>query len=315
MKKESILVRVIAVLLAINLCFGLVGIAMFGAIKPMTVSFVKNVAADEIIEEISERVDSNDANKEIEKEVLDKIVNNSDQVEDLINIYVDGLNNAIKNNSSVKFEDTSAIYDKLNNEIVELYEIQEGVTLNKEQRKIVEKKLEKEEAKLEKDLAKVAKEINSQTSDDSNSGSYNSINAAKQQYTTAFEIYSGFVSGKYLIIYAIILVILAAIIIAMRWKSKGWLINIGVAGIVASLFIVVIPSFINFFVEVVMEKQYVIAGSNYFYIFAGVTAVIGIVMIVLKNTLFKVKKVAEENMSVEYNSGNNLENSDESNFE
>ena len=69
MKKDSILVRVIAVLLAINFCFGLVWVAVFGAIKPMAISLVKNVVADEIIESASERVDANMENNETEKKM------------------------------------------------------------------------------------------------------------------------------------------------------------------------------------------------------------------------------------------------------
>ena len=69
MKKDSILVRVIAVLLAINFCFGLVWVAVFGAIKPMAISLVKNVVADEIIESASDRVDANMENNETEKKI------------------------------------------------------------------------------------------------------------------------------------------------------------------------------------------------------------------------------------------------------
>ena len=157
MKKDSILVRVIAVLLAINFCFGLVWVAVFGAIKPMAISLVKNVVADEIIESASDRVDANMENNETEKKILDKVMANSDEIEELIDIYVDGLNKAIDGNGDVEFKDTTAIYETLNAQIIDLAEIQRGIKLTDNQRAIIEKKLKSEEARIEKDMGNMVK--------------------------------------------------------------------------------------------------------------------------------------------------------------
>lgn len=282
MKKDSILVRVIAVLLAINFCFGLVWVAVFGAIKPMAISLVKNVVADEIIESASDRLDANVENNETEKKILDKVMANSDEIEELIDIYVDGLNKAIDGKGNVEFKDTTAIYETLNDEIIDLAEIQRGVKLTDAQKEIVKKKLKSEEAKLEKEMGNTIKNQNTQ-------------NNKSSQAILAVQVYDNFTSGKYLINMAIILAVIAGIIIAMRWKSKGWLINLGVASIFSAVFITVIPTLISLFVEFVMEKNYVIANDAYFYTFAAITGVVGILMIVLKNTLFKtVKKVERE---------------------
>lgn len=282
MKKDSILVRVIAVLLAINFCFGLVWVAVFGAIKPMAISLVKNVVADEIIESASDRIDANVENNETEKKILDKVMANSDEIEELIDIYVDGLNKAIDGNGNVEFKDTTAIYETLNDEIIDLAEIQRGVKLTDAQKEIVKNKLKSEEAKVEKEMGNAIKNQNTQDNKSS-------------QAILAVQVYDNFTSGKYLINMAIILAVIAGIIIAMRWKSKGWLINLGISSIFSALFITVIPTLISLFVELVMEKNYVIVNDAYFYTFAAITGVVGILMIVLKNTLFKaVKKVERE---------------------
>ena len=280
MKKDSILVRVIAVLLAINFCFGLVWVAVFGAIKPMAISLVKNVVADEIIESASDRVDANMENNETEKKILDKVMANSDEIEELIDIYVDGLNKAIDGNGDVEFKDTTAIYETLNAQIIDLAEIQRGIKLTDNQRAIIEKKLKSEEAKIEKDMGNMVKNQSTQNNNSS-------------QTILAIQVYDNFTSGRYLINMSIILVVIAGIIIAMRWKSKGWLLNLGIASIISALFITVIPTMISLFVELVMEKNYVIANDAYFYTFAAITGVVGILMIVLKNTLFKTVKKDE----------------------
>lgn len=283
MKKDSILVRVIAVLLAINFCFGLVWVAVFGAIKPMAISLVKNVVADEIIESASDRVDANMENNETEKKILDKVMANSDEIEELINIYVDGLNKAIDGNGDVEFKDTTAIYEILNAQIIDLAEIQRGVKLTDNQRAIIEKKLKSEEAKIEENMGNMVK---NQSTPNNNS-----------QTILAIQVYDNFTSGRYLINMSIILVVIAAIIIAMRWKSKGWLLNLGIASIISALFITVIPTIISLFIGFIMEKPYVIAGGAYFYTFAAIAGAIGIIMIVIKMTLFKNIKnsIAENN--------------------
>lgn len=280
MKKDSILVRVIAVLLAINFCFGLVWVAVFGAIKPMAISLVKNVVADEIIESASDRVDANMENNETEKKILDKVMANSDEIEELIDIYVDGLNKAIDGNGDVEFKDTTAIYETLNDEIIDLAEMQRGVKLTDNQRAIIEKKLKSEEAKIEENMGNMVKNQSTQNNNSS-------------QTILAIQVYDNFTSGRYLINMSIILVVIAGIIIAMRWKSKGWLLNLGIASIFSALFITVIPTMISLFIELVMEKNYVIANDAYFYTFAAITGVVGILMIVLKNTLFKTVKKDE----------------------
>lgn len=280
MKKDSILVRVIAVLLAINFCFGLVWVAVFGAIKPMAISLVKNVVADEIIESASDRVDANMENNETEKKILDKVMANSDEIEELIDIYVDGLNKAIDGNGDVEFKDTTAIYETLNDEIIDLAEMQRGVKLTDNQRAIIEKKLKSEEAKIEENMGNMVKNQSTQNNNSS-------------QTILAIQVYDNFTSGRYLINMSIILVVIAGIIIAMRWKSKGWLLNLGIASIFSALFITVIPTMISLFIELVMEKNYVIANDAYFYTFAAITGVVGILMIVLKNILFKTVKKDE----------------------
>ena len=284
MKKDSILVRVIAVLLAINFCFGLVWVAVFGAIKPMAISLVKNVVADEIIESASDRVDANMENNETEKKILDKVMANSDEIEELIDIYVDGLNKAIDGNGDVEFKDTTAIYETLNAQIIDLAEIQRGIKLTDNQRAIIEKKLKSEEARIEKDMGNMVK--NQSTPNNNNS-----------QTILAIQAYDNFASGRYLINMVIILVVIAGIIIAMRWRSKGWLINLGIASIFSALFITVIPTIISLFIGFIMEKPYVIAGGAYFYTFAAIAGAIGIIMIVIKMTLFKNIKnsIAENN--------------------
>ena len=284
MKKDSILVRVIAVLLAINFCFGLVWVAVFGAIKPMAISLVKNVVADEIIESASDRVDANMENNETEKKILDKVMANSDEIEELIDIYVDGLNKAIDGNGDVEFKDTTAIYETLNAQIIDLAEIQRGIKLTDNQRAIIEKKLKSEEARIEKDMGNMVK--NQSTPNNNN-----------PQTILAIQAYDNFASGRYLINMVIILVVIAGIIIAMRWRSKGWLINLGIASIFSALFITVIPTIISLFIGFIMEKPYVIAGGAYFYTFAAIAGAIGIIMIVIKMTLFKNIKnsIAENN--------------------
>lgn len=282
MKKDSFIVRFIAVLLAISFCFGLVWVAVFGAVKPMAISIVKNVVADEIIESASDKVDASIMNRATEKKILDKVMANSEEIEDLIDIYMEGLNKAIDGNGNVKFKDTTALYKKLNNEIIDLAEIQRGVKVSDKQREIIKKKLESEEARLEKDVENA---MNNPTTNNN------------PQTILAIQAYDNFASGRYLINMVIILVVIAGIIIAMRWRSKGWLINLGIASIFSALFITVIPTIISLFIGFIMEKPYVIAGGAYFYTFAAIAGAIGIIMIVIKMTLFKNIKnsIAENN--------------------
>lgn len=282
MKKDSFIVRFIAVLLAISFCFGLVWVAVFGAVKPMAISLVKNVVADEIIETASDKVDASIMNRATEKKILDKVMANSEEIEDLIDIYMEGLNKAIDGNGNVKFKDTTALYKKLNNEIIDLAEIQRGVKVSDKQREIIKKKLESEEARLEKDVENA---MNNPTTNNN------------PQTILAIQAYDNFASGRYLINMVIILVVIAGIIIAMRWRSKGWLINLGIASIFSALFITVIPTIISLFIGFIMEKPYVIAGGAYFYTFAAIAGAIGIIMIVIKMTLFKNIKnsIAENN--------------------
>ena len=282
MKKDSFIVRFIAVLLAISFCFGLVWVAVFGAVKPMAISLVKNVVADEIIETASDKVDASIMNRATEKKILDKVMANSEEIEDLIDIYMEGLNKAIDGNGNVKFKDTTALYKKLNNEIIDLAEIQRGVKVSDKQREIIKKKLESEEARLEKDVENA---MNNPTTNNN------------PQTILAIQAYDNFASGRYLINMVIILVVIAGIIIAMRWRSKGWLINLGIASIFSALFITVIPTIISLFIGFIMEKPYVIAGGAYFYTFAAIAGAIGIIMIVIKMTLIKYIKnsIAENN--------------------
>ena len=282
MKKDSFIVRFIAVLLAISFCFGLVWVAVFGAVKPMAISIVKNVVADEIIESASDKVDASIMNRATEKKILDKVMANSEEIEDLIDIYMEGLSKATDGNGNVQFKDTTSIYKKLNNEIIDLAEIQRGVKISDKQREIIKKKLESEEARLEKDVEKAMNNPNTNNN---------------PQTILAIQAYDNFASGRYLINMVIILVVIAGIIIAMRWRSKGWLINLGIASIFSALFITVIPTIISLFIGFIMEKPYVIAGGAYFYTFAAIAGAIGIIMIVIKMTLFKNIKnsIAENN--------------------
>ena len=221
---------------------------------------------------------------ETEKKILDKVMANSDEIEELIDIYVDGLNKAIDGNGDVEFKDTTAIYETLNAQIIDLAEIQRGIKLTDNQRAIIEKKLKSEEARIEKDMGNMVK--NQSTPNNNN-----------PQTILAIQAYDNFASGRYLINMVIILVVIAGIIIAMRWRSKGWLINLGIASIFSALFITVIPTIISLFIGFIMEKPYVIAGGAYFYTFAAIAGAIGIIMIVIKMTLFKNIKnsIAENN--------------------
>ena len=110
----------------------------------------------------------------------------------LILLYVDGLNKAIDGNGDVEFKDTTAIYETLNDEIIDLAEIQRGVKLTDNQRAIIEKKLKSEEAKIEKDMGNMVKNQSTQNNNSS-------------QTILAIQVYDNFTSGRYLINMSIIL--------------------------------------------------------------------------------------------------------------
>ena len=77
----------------------------------------------------------------------------------------------------------------------------------------------------------------------------------------------------------------------MRWKSKGWLITLGVSSIIASLMTFVIPVVVTIGEQVALQGKYQVSNKEYFVKFGLVTLAIGVIMVGIKNIAFKVKKV------------------------
>ena len=115
MKRESVISRVMATVLGILLCLGLVAIAIMSALKPISVSLVKSVVVSEVGEKSASKIiNGNSTATKKQKEIVTNAVKDNDRVEDLVNIYLSELSEAVANDKAVDFQGTSKIYDNLN---------------------------------------------------------------------------------------------------------------------------------------------------------------------------------------------------------
>lgn len=281
MKKENFLIKFVAFLLGLILCGCIVSLVILGGLKPMCTSLVESVIEEELsTNNIMNVVADNTEITPEQQRILNEVVVDNPEIEQLMDVYLDGVGNMLTT-GEMNLEDTSAIYDKLNDDIITAVADAKNIEISDEKRAEIKAELANKEAQLEREVNRAATESMAQM----DTSSQNILGA----YGALFEDETRVMIG-------IIIAVMCIIIIALRWKSKGWLTTIGVSGIISSLFILLIPLIITFAEKMVLQGKYQISNKDYFVKCAIIILAIGVVMVGVKKIAFKnnITKTVEE---------------------
>ena len=225
MKKDNFFIKFLAFLLSVVLWGCIISLTFLGGLKPMATSLVESIIEEELSANNVMNVVAN--NTEItpeQQQIITDVVADNPEIEQLMDVYLDGVGNMLTT-SDMNLEDTSAIYDKLNDEIITAAAKAQNIEITEEKRAQIKAELASKEAQLEQEVNKAAKESMAQM----DPASKNMLGA----YGALFE-------EETLVTLGVVIAIICIIIIALRWKSKGWLTTIGVTGITSSLVILLI---------------------------------------------------------------------------
>lgn len=95
-------------------------------------------------------------------------------------------------------------------------------------------------------------------------------------------------SQNFLLIYAILLFMTIFLVVILGWREKDWLINIGVAGMIASVIIVSMPILLVFVEDLLLQNRYEIANKEYYIKIAAIIGCISIAMIGIKTKILNI---------------------------
>ena len=211
MKKDNFLIKFIAFLLSIGLWACIISLVFLGGLKPMCTSLVESIIEEELsTNNVMALVENNTEMTPEQQQMLTEVVQNNPEIEQLMDVYLDGVGNMLTT-GDMNLDDTSAIYDKLNDDIIDVAAKAKNVEVSQEQRAQIKKELAKKEAELEQEVNKAAKE------------SMASMDTSTQNVLGA---YGALFKEETLVMLGVIIAVLCLLIIVIRWKSKGWIIGL-----------------------------------------------------------------------------------------
>lgn len=276
MKKDNFLVKFVAFLLSVGLWACIISLVFLGGLKPMCTSLVESIIEEELsTNNVMTLVENNTEMTPEQQKMLTDVVQNNPEIEQLMDVYLDGVGNLLTT-GDMNLEDTAAIYDKLNDDIIDVAAQAKNIEVSPEQRAQIKQELANKEAELEQEVNKAAKE------------SMASMDPSTQNVLGA---YGALFEEETLIVLGVVIAVVCLVIIVIRWKSRGWLTTIGVTGITSSIVILLIPAIITLGEKVALEGRYEIANKDYFVKVAIGILAVGIIMLGIKSIISKNTKV------------------------
>lgn len=278
MKKDNLLIKFVAFILSIGLWASIIALVFLNGLKPMCTSLVESIIQEELnSNNVMSIVENNTEMTPEQQQILTSVVEDNPEIEQLMDVYLDGMGNMLTT-GEMNLEDTSAIYDKLNDDIIDAAAEAKNIEITEEKRAEIKAQLASKEAELEKEVNKAAVE------------SMASMDTSTQNILGA---YGALFEEETLVILGVVIAVLCIVIVLIRWKSKGWLTTIGITGITSGIVILLIPAVISLAEKMVMNGRYEIANKVYFVKVALVIIAVGVVMLGVKKIAFKNKNIEE----------------------
>lgn len=207
-----------------------------------------------------------------EIEIIQTKIDNSKTINDIINKYT---NRILKDLSSDKVENIN-----IKNDIA---------TILEENKSIVEETLDKKIA--DEDYDRVIDEIvNNYALDDAYKHLIEDTkNNMPKETKTMIEGYNTITSDQFIITTIIISIVSIILIALLKKPYYKWIVNVGIAGIISSLFICLIGASIVLLLNIVIDTldQPISISATPMFVTAAIMLIISVVLIIINNTLDK----------------------------
>ena len=207
-----------------------------------------------------------------EIEIIQTKIDNSKTINDIINKYT---NRILKDLSSDKVENIN-----IKNDIA---------TILEENKSIVEETLDRKIA--DEDYDRVIDEI---VNNDALDDAYKHLiedtkNNMPKETKTMIEGYNTITSDQFIITTIIISIVSIILIALLKKPYYKWIVNVGIAGIISSLFICLIGASIVLLLNIVIDTldQPISISATPMFITAAIMLIISVVLIIINNTLDK----------------------------
>lgn len=207
-----------------------------------------------------------------EIEIIQTKIDNSKTINDIINKYT---NRILKDLSSDKVENIN-----IKNDIA---------TILEENKSIVEETLDKKIA--DEDYDRVIDEI---VNNDALDDAYKHLiedtkNNMPKETKTMIEGYNTITSDQFIITTIIISIVSIILIALLKKPYYKWIVNVGIAGIISSLFICLIGASIVLLLNIVIDTldQPISISATPMFVTAAIMLIISVVLIIINNTLDK----------------------------
>lgn len=207
-----------------------------------------------------------------EIEIIQTKIDNSKTINDIINKYT---NRILKDLSSDKVENIN-----IKNDIA---------TILEENKSIVEETLDRKIA--DEDYDRVIDEI---VNNDALDDAYKHLiedtkNNMPKETKTMIEGYNTITSDQFIITTIIISIVSIILIALLKKPYYKWIVNVGIAGIISSLFICLIGASIVLLLNIVIDTldQPISISASPMFVTAAIMLIISVVLIIINNTLDK----------------------------
>lgn len=207
-----------------------------------------------------------------EIEIIQTKIDNSKTINDIINKYT---NRILKDLSSDKVENIN-----IKNDIA---------TILEENKSIVEETLDRKIA--DEDYDRVIHEI---VNNDALDNAYKHLiedtkNNMPKETKTMIEGYNTITSDQFIITTIIISIVSIILIALLKKPYYKWIVNVGIAGIISSLFICLIGASIVLLLNIVIDTldQPISISASPMFVTAAIMLIISVVLIIINNTLDK----------------------------
>ncbi len=207
-----------------------------------------------------------------EIEIIQTKIDNSKTINDIINKYT---NRILKDLSSDKVENIN-----IKNDIA---------TILEENKSIVEETLDRKIA--DEDYDRVIDEI---VNNDALDNAYKHLiedtkNNMPKETKTMIEGYNTITSDQFIITTIIISIVSIILIALLKKPYYKWIVNVGIAGIISSLFICLIGASIVLLLNIVIDTldQPISISASPMFVTAAIMLIISVVLIIINNTLDK----------------------------
>lgn len=207
-----------------------------------------------------------------EIEIIQTKIDNSKTINDIINKYT---NRILKDLSSDKVENIN-----IKNDIA---------TILEENKSIVEETLDRKIA--DEDYDRVIDEI---VNNDALDDAYKHLiedtkNNMPKETKTMIEGYNTITSDQFIITTIIISIVSIILIALLKKPYYKWIVNVGIAGIISSLFICLIGASIVLLLNIVIDTldQPISISATPMFVTAAIMLIISVVLIIINNTLDK----------------------------